>query len=96
MAVDIEKTRFHLSGLSLVLKKIDWPGVQSDLRYTPLVEVNQAINSLVVLDNGQWPTCGIQSVKTKIACPNWETIKQEKVWSSTSNARRSQRRADID
>ena len=52
MAVDIEKTRFHLSGLSLVLKKIDWPGVQSDLRYTPLVEVNQAINSLVVLDNG--------------------------------------------
>ena len=46
------RTRFYLSGLSLVLKKIDWPGVRSDLRYTPFVEVNQAINSLVVLDNG--------------------------------------------
>ena len=55
MAVDIEKTRFHLSGLSLVLKKIDWPGGQSDLRYTPLVEVYQAINSLVFgLDKEGW------------------------------------------
>ena len=45
---------YLVRGLSLVLKKkekqLDWAG---QTRYTPLVEVNQAIISLVVLDKRQ-------------------------------------------
>ena len=41
---------YLVRGLSLVLKKEKWLGWAGQTRYTPLVEVNQAIISLVVLD----------------------------------------------